>query len=216
MIENKTPVQYDLISENPESTVVAEFEGGYYSSAQYQSEAVMEDDFIKRLQRQAYEYVKITTEAELIANLRRELERLNNIKFTDGEWDEFFHKHLGNTNEGIVEKTRTIQEDYKKPILRDDGSTANTWGLYPAPASPRLPLAIHPAVGNRRSTTRSCAARNSRLAGARRLGCFSDVGVWVSLRGRGACSAGRGGRSRGIFAGVRCLRIRIRRRGIAT
>lgn len=120
---------YDLISENPESTVVAEFEGGYYSSAQYQSEAAMEEDFIKRLQRQAYEYINITTEAALIANLRCQLERLNNIRFTDGEWDAFFRKHLGNPNEGIVEKTRTIQEDYKKTVVREDGSTANIYLL---------------------------------------------------------------------------------------
>ena len=44
---------YDLISENTESTVVAEFEPGYYSAAQYQSEAEMESDFNGRLTRQA-------------------------------------------------------------------------------------------------------------------------------------------------------------------
>ncbi|MDD7136980.1 MAG: hypothetical protein PUH83_02130 [Bacteroidales bacterium] len=44
-------MKYDMISENTESTVVAEFEAGDYSSAQYQSEAAMEADFIERLQR---------------------------------------------------------------------------------------------------------------------------------------------------------------------
>ncbi len=116
---------YNLISENPESTVVAEFEPGYRSAAQYQSEADMEQDFIRQLERQAYERVNITSEAELIANLRIQLERLNDIKFTDKEWTAFFTEHLGNPNHGIVEKTRTIQEDNRKTIVREDGSTAN-------------------------------------------------------------------------------------------
>ena len=101
-------ITYDTISQNPESTVVAEFEAGYYSSAQYQSEAEMEADFIKRLQRQAYEYLPITSEKELIDNLRAQLERLNGLRFTDKEWEEFFKKYLGNPNEGIVEKLSLI------------------------------------------------------------------------------------------------------------
>ena len=116
---------FDLISENPESTVVAEFEPGYRSSAQYQSEAEMETDFIGQLERQAYERVNITSEADLIANLRCQIERLNDIHFTDNEWKAFFTEHLGNPNHGIVEKTRTIQEDNRKTIVREDGSTAN-------------------------------------------------------------------------------------------
>ncbi len=116
---------YQMVSENPESTIVAEFEPGYRSSAQYQSEAEMEADFIRQLERQAYERVNITSEADLIANLRCQIERLNDIQFTDNEWKAFFAEHLGNPNHGIVEKTRTIQEDNRKTIVREDGSTAN-------------------------------------------------------------------------------------------
>ncbi len=118
---------YQLVSENPESTVVAEFEPGYRSAAQYQSEAEMEDDFIKQLTRQAYDYLPIKNEAELIANLRKQIERLNHITFSDTEWKQFFNEHIGNPNQGIVEKTRTIQEDHKKSWVRPDGSTANIY-----------------------------------------------------------------------------------------
>ena len=69
-------MKYDMVSENTESTVVAEFEAGDYSSAQYQSEAAMEADFIKRLQRQAYEYLPIKCEADLIANLRKKNKKI--------------------------------------------------------------------------------------------------------------------------------------------
>lgn len=117
--------EYTQVSENPESTVVAEFEGGYYSAAQYESEANMESDLIKRLTRQAYEYLPINSEAELIANLRRQIERLNFYEFKDEEWKRFFHEHLGNPNQGIVEKTKTIQEDHIKSWKKPDGSTIN-------------------------------------------------------------------------------------------
>lgn len=118
---------YDLISENPESTVVAEFEPGYRSSAQYQSEAEMEDDFIRQLTRQAYDYLPIKTEQELTDNLRTQIERLNSIKFSDNEWQRFFSEHLGNPQQGIVEKTRTIQEDHIKAWTRPDGTKVNIY-----------------------------------------------------------------------------------------
>lgn len=117
--------QYQLVSENPESTVAAEFEPGYYSSAQYQSEAEMERDFINRLTRQAYEYLPIKTEKELTDNLRLQIERLNGLKFDDAEWLDFFNQYIGNPNMGIVEKTRTIQEDNVKAWKRPDGSLVN-------------------------------------------------------------------------------------------
>lgn len=118
---------YDLISENPESTVVAEFEPGYRSAAQYQSEAEMEDDFIRQLTRQAYDYLPIKTEQELTDNLRAQIERLNSVKFSDNEWQRFFSEHLGNPQQGIVEKTRTIQEDHIKAWTRPDGSKVNIY-----------------------------------------------------------------------------------------
>lgn len=118
---------YDLISENPESTVVAEFEPGYRSAAQYQNEAEMEDDFIKQLTRQAYDYLPIKNEQELIDNLRTQIERLNSIKFSDDEWEKFFNEHLGNPQQGIVEKTKTIQEDHVKAWTRPDGSKVNVY-----------------------------------------------------------------------------------------
>ncbi len=119
--------QYQLVSENPESTVVAEFEAGYRSAAQYQSEAEMEDDFIKQLTRQAYDYLPIKNKKELIDNLRTQIERLNFIKFSDDEWQQFFSEHLGNPQQGIVEKTKTIQEDHIKAWTRPDGTKVNIY-----------------------------------------------------------------------------------------
>lgn len=108
-----------------ESTVVSEYIPESRRSDSYQSEADLEKEFIRMLSEQGYEYVLIHTEEELIANLRRKIEQLNSYIFTDTEWERFFHKYIANANEGIVEKTRTIQEDAVKNMERDDGSTKN-------------------------------------------------------------------------------------------
>ena len=108
-----------------ESTVVSEYIPESKRSDSYQSEADLEKEFIRMLVEQGYEYLQIHTEAELIANLRKKIEQLNSYNFTDTEWERFFHKHIANANEGIVEKTRTIQEDAVKNMERDDGSTKN-------------------------------------------------------------------------------------------
>lgn len=116
-----------MVSENPESTVVAEFQPGYRSAAQYQSEAEMEQDFIQQLTRQGYDYLSIKSEKELINNLRQQIEKLNTILFDENEWDSFLREHLANPNHDIVEKTRTIQEDYIKAWTRPDGTKVNIY-----------------------------------------------------------------------------------------
>lgn len=116
---------YNMVASMNESTVVAEYVPESKRSDSYQTEAELEKEFIRMLTEQGYEYIEIHTEAELIANLRKKIEQLNDYTFTDTEWDRFFHKYIANANEGIVEKTRTIQEDAVKNLERDDGSTKN-------------------------------------------------------------------------------------------
>ncbi|MDR3119356.1 MAG: type I restriction endonuclease subunit R [Mediterranea sp.] len=119
--------QYDLVAENPESTVVAEYQTEYRRATNYQSEADLEQAFIAQLQTQGYEYLPIKSEADLIRNLRAQLEKLNNYVFTDSEWKRFFNQYLANANEGIEEKTRTIQENFIKNLTRDNGETKNIY-----------------------------------------------------------------------------------------
>lgn len=77
------------------------------------------------LTEQGYEYLTIHKENDLINNLRGQLEKLNNYNFSQAEWDRFFKECIANKNEGIVEKTRKIQEDNIQVLKRDDGSTKN-------------------------------------------------------------------------------------------
>ena len=116
---------FNMVASMNESTVVSEYISEGKRSASYQSEADLEKEFIRMLTEQGYEYLQIHTEAELIANLRTKIEQLNSYCFTETEWERFFHKYIANANEGIVEKTRTIQEDEVKNLERDDGSTKN-------------------------------------------------------------------------------------------
>lgn len=114
--------QYNIITEAPESTVVTDYQPLYRKETSFQSEADLEKAFIEQLQTQAYDYLPITSEEELVANLRSQLELLNDYKFTDSEWEQFFKSKIANQNIGIEEKTSIIQEDHIQLLTRDDGT----------------------------------------------------------------------------------------------
>lgn len=116
---------YNIVLAANESTVVTEYQPETKRSDRYQSEAALEKAFIDMLTQQGYERLRINSAAELVANLRHQLELLNNYKFTDREWDSFFKSKLANANEGIAEKTKKIQEDYVQNLTREDGTTQN-------------------------------------------------------------------------------------------
>ena len=117
--------KYNVIAATTEDTVVAQYEPSKTRSDSYQSEAALEREFIRMLTEQGYEYLTIHQEADLIANLRRQLELLNHYAFSDSEWEQLFQTAIANPNEYIVEKTRKIQEDCVQVLRRDDGSSKN-------------------------------------------------------------------------------------------
>ncbi|SHN52039.1 type I restriction endonuclease subunit R [Desulfovibrio litoralis] len=116
---------FDIIADTNKSTVFAEYIPEQRKSTDYQSEAALEDDFIKRLTDQGYEYIKIKNKDELINNLRRQLEKLNEFSFLDKEWEEFYTKNLASNNESILEKTRKIQDDSVQILTLENGMTKN-------------------------------------------------------------------------------------------
>lgn len=118
-------LRYEPIAVTDESTVVAAYVPDPSASEGYQSEAALEEDFIKRLQSQAYERLTIASAADLEANLRKQLEILNAVTFSDAEWARFFGEKVAAKNEGIVEKTARIQEDPIHVLTRDDGTSKN-------------------------------------------------------------------------------------------
>lgn len=116
---------FNIVSQSAESTVATEYKPQSKCSEAYQSEADLEKEFIRLLCELGYERLTIHKEADLIANLRTQLEKLNDYRFTDGEWKRFWDEVLANTNSGILEKTRLIQEDYVQVLRRDNGESKN-------------------------------------------------------------------------------------------
>ncbi len=116
---------YNIIAQTNENTVVTEYKPEVKRADSYQSEAELEKEFIRLLGEQSYEYLPIHNEADLIMNLRKKLEELNDYIFTDSEWEQFFNNCIAGKNDGIVEKTRRIQDDHVQVLHRDNGSTKN-------------------------------------------------------------------------------------------
>lgn len=160
--------RFEPIALSSESTVVAEFEADPAETTRYQSEAELEAELIRLLREQAYEYLPITCEADLVANLRTQLEALNHITFTDAEWTRFFTEKISGEKDGIVEKTIRIQEDHVQLLKRDDGSSKNITLLdktrvhnnrmqvinqYEVPGAPASGTAGRPQRANRYDVT---------------------------------------------------------------
>lgn len=116
---------FNIVAQSSESTVVTEYKPQEKRSDAYQSEAELEKEFIRLLVELGYERLTIHKEKDLITNLRLQLEKLNNYTFSDSEWERFFTEVLANAKDGIVEKTRLIQEDHVQVLKRDDGTSKN-------------------------------------------------------------------------------------------
>lgn len=121
--------KFNVVAQNPQSTVVAEYTPDKKRATHYQSEAELEKAFIQQLESQAYQFLHVASEEDLIHNLRTQLEKLNEFSFTDAEWENFFQSEIANKNQGIAEKTATIQEDFIKNLIRDDGTVKNVYLL---------------------------------------------------------------------------------------
>ena len=116
---------YNIVVSTDEYTVVSQYVPEERKSSSYQSEADLEEAFIKQLQGQGYGYLRIHSADDLIFNLRRQLEKLNHYHFSDDEWMRFFSQSIANPNSKIEDKSRIIQEDNVQVLIRDDGSSKN-------------------------------------------------------------------------------------------
>lgn len=112
-----------------EYTVVGLYHPIRDQEQEYQSEAALEDDLIKQLCAQAYEYVDIHDRDGLEANLRVQLETLNDYRFSDREWKDFYRHSIVDVPSAagnpVVAKARRIHEDHVQVLTRDDGTTKN-------------------------------------------------------------------------------------------
>lgn len=119
--------KFEPIAITSENTVVSEYEATSRKTKAYESEAELEQAFVDLLQEQAYEYIHICDEDELVANLKIQLEKLNKISFSSSEWEKFFSESIAGEKDGIVEKTKRMQEDHIRVLKRDDGESRNIY-----------------------------------------------------------------------------------------
>ena len=94
----------------------------------YQAEADLERELIQDLRNQGYEYLPdIVTPAALLVHVRKQLQELNDVAFTDAEWQRFLDEYLDNPSDSIVDKTRKVQDDYIYDFVFDDGHIQNIY-----------------------------------------------------------------------------------------
>ena len=123
--------QYNTIAELQNFIVLDSYTKNFLINeppAGYQSEAALEHELIKDLQGQGYEYLpNLVTPEALLANVRKQLQTLNNVVFTDAEWKRFLDEYLDKSSDNIVDKTRKVQDDYIYDFVFDDGHIKNIY-----------------------------------------------------------------------------------------
>ena len=130
ILKNKM-AYYNTIAESNNFIVLDDYEK--YSvlnepSVVYQTEASLEHEFIQDLRNQGYEYLPdLNTPEALLANVRTQLQALNDVEFTDSEWDRYVEEYLDKPSDSLVEKTRKIQDDYIYDFVFDDGHIKNIY-----------------------------------------------------------------------------------------
>jgi type I restriction enzyme R subunit len=121
---------YKTIIESNTFIVLDQYTRTWKVAESYQSEDALEREFIRDLQSQGYEYLpELNTPQALLENVREQLQTLNNVQFTDGEWQRFVETYLDKPNDGIIEKTRKIHDDYIHDFVFDDGHIQNIYLL---------------------------------------------------------------------------------------
>ncbi len=123
--------QYNTIAESNNFIVLDDYDKCYMASeplARYQTEASLEHEFIQDLRSQGYEYLPdLNTPEALLANVRTQLQVLNDVEFTDSEWARYVEEYLDKPSDSLVEKTRKIQDDYVYDFIFDDGHIKNIY-----------------------------------------------------------------------------------------
>ena len=121
---------YKTIAESNNFIVLDKYAKEWQVNESYQSEYDLEGEFIQDLQNQGYEYVPdLNTPEKLLANVREQLQALNNIQFSNGEWLRFVEVWLDKPSDSIVDKTRKVHDDYIHDFVFDDGHIQNIYLL---------------------------------------------------------------------------------------
>ena len=123
--------QYKTIAESNNFIVLDQYNKFVEEpNAGYQTEGSLEHEFIRDLQAQGYEYLQgLNNHDALVKNLRAQLQRLNNVVFSDAEWRRFLEEYLDKPSDSLIEKTRKVHDDYIYDFVFDNGRIQNIYLL---------------------------------------------------------------------------------------
>ena len=122
------PNQTTPIAETNRFIVLDRYEREWEAAQSYQSEADLERELIADLERQGYDFLpEVTTPAAMLANVRVQLQALNTVAFTDGEWDRFVGEYLDKPSDTLSDKTRKVHDDYIYDFVFDSGRIQNIY-----------------------------------------------------------------------------------------
>lgn len=125
-------IQYKTIAESNNFIVLDQYKKFVMEepNAGYQTEGSLEREFICDLQAQGYDYLQdLNNHDALVKNLRAQLQRLNNVVFSDAEWQRFLEEYLDKPSDSLIEKTRKIHDDYIYDFVFDNGRIQNIYLL---------------------------------------------------------------------------------------
>ena len=125
MSEKSAVYETSTIAEMTNGIILANYEKILQVQEAYQSEAELEESMIKNLVLQGYEKFNGKTSDDLYKNLKIQIEKLNKVTFTDEEWKRFLAEFLDSPNDGMIEKTRKIQENHIYDFIFDNGHLKN-------------------------------------------------------------------------------------------
>ncbi|MDD3034375.1 MAG: type I restriction endonuclease subunit R [Bacteroidales bacterium] len=124
-------MHYNPIAETNNFIVLDNFTKYYElndAPAGYQTEAALEHEFIGDLVNQGYENpTNLNTPEAMLANIRVQLQTLNDMTFSDAEWVRFVLEYLDKPGDSLVEKTRKIHDNHIYDFVFDDGHIQNIY-----------------------------------------------------------------------------------------
>ncbi|PHS15667.1 MAG: DEAD/DEAH box helicase [Kangiella sp.] len=122
--------EYKTIAESNNFIILDKYTKYSQVNEPYQSEYDLERDFIIDLENQGYEYLHdLNTPEKMLANVRVQLQALNNVLFLESEWQRFVEEYLDKPSDNSIDKTRKIHDDYIHDFVFDDGHIQNIYLL---------------------------------------------------------------------------------------
>ncbi|KXZ24218.1 type I restriction endonuclease subunit R [Leptospira santarosai] len=122
--------EYRPIAESNNFIVLDKYTREWQVSESYQSEADLERELVQDLINQGYEFLSgLNTPEKMLVNVRENLQSLNGMQFSEGEWIRFVETWLDRPSDTVTDKTRKIHDDYIHDFVFDDGHIQNIYLL---------------------------------------------------------------------------------------